>query len=142
MVALANRYAVKASSEQERALRQLARELLFAQASDWPFHIRNDTAKQYATRRIQSHLSRFNRLAAALEHGTIEWDLLLDCEESDNVFSDVNWRHFCGSSSRAESRRSRRRSAKPGFPSLAHPDKGLEIFQPTRLRPGRDFRST
>jgi 1,4-alpha-glucan branching enzyme len=140
MVALANRHAVKASIEQERALQQLARELLLAQASDWPFHIRNGTAREYAARRIQDHLGRFNRLATSLEHGRIEPDFLVDCEDTDNLFSDVNWREFCGVSFRTESRlqRSRRRPASPGFPSLAHPDKGLEMFEPTRLRSSQD----
>ena len=140
MVALANRYAVNASSEQKRALRQLARELLLAQASDWSFHIRNETAKQYATRRVQSHLARFNRLATALEHGKIEPDFLFDCEKSDNLFPEVDWREFCGVSFRTEPRlqRSRRRSATPGFPSLAHPDKGLEMLQPNRLRSSQE----
>ncbi len=134
MVTLANRHAVRASSEQERALRQLARELLLAQASDWPFHIRNGTAREYAARRIQDHLARFNRLATSFEHGKLEPDFLFDCEESDNLFPDVDWRQFCG----ASLPRGRRKSARLGFPSLAHPDKGLEMFRPTRLRSSPD----
>ncbi len=94
MIALANTLVTSASADQERVLRQLARELLLAQASDWPFHIRNDTAKEYATRRVRDHLARFNRLAASLERGNLDLDFLAQCEEQDNLFADVDWRHF------------------------------------------------
>ena len=144
MVALANRYAVNASGEQERSLRQLARELLLAQASDWPFHIRNDTTTEYATRQVRDHLSRFNYLATSLEHGRMESDFLLNCENRDNVFPDVNWREFRGPLVRTgpKLQRSRRKAAKPDFPPLGHPDKGLEMFGPVRRRPGQNSGST
>jgi 1,4-alpha-glucan branching enzyme len=94
MVAFANRYAGNASSQQERALRQLARELLLAQASDWPFHIRNETVKEYATQRVRDHLSRFNQLATALEENKADDDFLAQCEGRDNLLPHVQWRHF------------------------------------------------
>ena len=40
-----------------------ARELLLAQASDWPFLIRMGTAGSYARQRVESHLEAFDRLA-------------------------------------------------------------------------------
>jgi predicted glycosyl hydrolase (DUF1957 family) len=42
-----------------RALRQAARELLLAQASDWPFILRAGTSPDYARRRVKDHLLRF-----------------------------------------------------------------------------------
>src|SRR5208282_113628 len=44
---------------QERALRQAARELLLAQASDWPFMLRTGTSPDYARKRVKEHLLRF-----------------------------------------------------------------------------------
>ena len=46
----------------DRVLKQLARELLLAQSSDWAFLMKTGTAKHYATKRVTDHLLRFNRL--------------------------------------------------------------------------------
>ena len=43
----------------ERALKQAARELLLAQASDWPFILRTGTSPDYARKRVKDHLLRF-----------------------------------------------------------------------------------
>ncbi len=52
-----------ASGVQRRLLNQAGRELLLAQASDWPFILRSGTATGYAGRRIRDHLERFQSLA-------------------------------------------------------------------------------
>ncbi len=49
----------KADGLQARALKQAARELLLAQASDWPFILRAKTSPEYARRRVKDHLLRF-----------------------------------------------------------------------------------
>lgn len=82
------------STDRERVLRQLGRELLLAEASDWAFLIRNGTATAYATQRVRDHLERFNRLADSLERKKIDRDFLAQCEEKDNLFPALNWRHF------------------------------------------------
>ena len=46
--------------------RQAGRELLLAQASDWPFLIRMGTAEGYARRRVEGHLQAFEDLAKAV----------------------------------------------------------------------------
>ena len=46
----------------DRALRQMARELLLAQSSDWAFLMKTGTARDYATKRTKDHLLRFTRL--------------------------------------------------------------------------------
>jgi 1,4-alpha-glucan branching enzyme len=94
MTALAKKYEGKASPEIERMLQQLGRELLLSQASDWPFLIRNETAKDYAGRRLTDHLRRFDGLAAALEKGKTDPKLLGQCEKRDNLFPSLNWRRF------------------------------------------------
>jgi len=94
MTKLARAHANTASPEAERVLRQLGRELLLAQASDWPFQIRNGTAADYATRRLHDHLTRFQELARQFEKGKVAADFLAQCEVRDNLFPHVDWRNF------------------------------------------------
>ncbi len=94
MIHLARSHQHDASPADERALRQLARELLLAQASDWPFLINAGTAKHYAARRVTDHLLRFTRLAEQFTAGALDERLLTDCEWRDNLFPDVNWRYY------------------------------------------------
>ena len=58
MTSLAQKFP-KATGLKARALRQAARELLLAQASDWPFILRAGTSPDYARRRVKDHLLRF-----------------------------------------------------------------------------------
>ena len=94
MSALAKSRGLKATANDERVLRQLARELLLAQSSDWAFLIRNDTAKNYATKRVTDHLSRFAKLADQFDRRKVDRDFLAQCEAQDNLFPNVDWRHF------------------------------------------------
>jgi 1,4-alpha-glucan branching enzyme len=77
-----------------RVLRQLARELLLAQASDWAFLIKTGTARPYATKRVTDHLLRFNRLYDEFISQTLDEDFLSNCEGRDNLFPNVNWRYY------------------------------------------------
>ena len=79
---------------EERCLRQLARELLLAQSSDWAFLIRSGTAREYAVRRVRDHLDRFRRLHVQLHAGLIDTVFLENCEERDNIFPRLNWRIY------------------------------------------------
>ena len=78
----------------QRVLRQLARELLLLQASDWAFIIRNRTMPEYATRRTDSHVRRFRRLAEMLWQGQIDEGWLAKVESVDNLFPAVDWRVY------------------------------------------------
>ena len=78
----------------ERGLKQLARELLLAQSSDWAFLIKTGTARDYATKRAKDHLLRFNRLHDQLSEGNVDEEFLSDCEWRDNIFPNVNWRYY------------------------------------------------
>jgi 1,4-alpha-glucan branching enzyme len=77
-----------------RVLKQLARELLLAQASDWAFLMKSGTAKEYASKRSMDHLVRFNRLYEQLISASIDEAFLSDCEWRDNLFPNVNWRYY------------------------------------------------
>jgi 1,4-alpha-glucan branching enzyme len=79
---------------EDRALRQAARELLLAQASDWPFIITNGTTEQYARRRFFEHLNRFHDLLNSFEQREIHPEKLEALEYLDNIFPEVDYRLF------------------------------------------------
>ena len=54
------------SPAQETALKQAGRELLLAQSSDWAFILRTGTSPDYARKRVQDHLVRFNEIYEGL----------------------------------------------------------------------------
>ncbi len=94
MTALASRFAA-APPLVRRALAQAGRELLLAQASDWPFILRNGTAVDYARGRVREHLDRFDRLARRIEAGSVDEGDLARIEAQDNLFPDLDpgvWR--------------------------------------------------
>ena len=78
----------------DRALRQMGRELLLAQSSDWAFLMKTGTASEYAEQRTRSHLSRFNRLYAAVRRGEVDASELARFEARDNLFPNLDWRAF------------------------------------------------
>jgi 1,4-alpha-glucan branching enzyme len=78
----------------DRVLKQLARELLLAQSSDWAFLMKTGTARNYATKRVTDHLLRFNRLHEQFTSGRVDEDFLSNCEWRDNLFPDLNWRYY------------------------------------------------
>jgi 1,4-alpha-glucan branching enzyme len=77
-----------------RVMRQLARELLLAQASDWAFLMKTGTAREYATKRIIDYLGRFNRLYDLFVAGNSDEQFLRACEQRDNLFPSLNWKYF------------------------------------------------
>jgi 1,4-alpha-glucan branching enzyme len=91
----ARRHAEDSSPLADRVLKQLARELLLAQSSDWAFLMKTGTAKEYATKRTLDHLSRFNRLHDQFTANHVDEKFLHDCEWRDNLFPNVNWRYYC-----------------------------------------------
>lgn len=96
MVEMARAHAAGASALVERTLRQLVRELLLMQSSDWAFLMKTGTAKHYATQRTTDHILRFNKLYHQLVNHRIEENFLGECELRDNLFPDVNWRYYVG----------------------------------------------
>jgi len=100
-----NRLAVADSGDNQmlsRVLKQLGRELLLAQGSDWQFLISTWSARDYAEARFAEHQARFDRLAAMAEKlidnialNEEEMNYLRAVEESDDIFKDINpeiWR--------------------------------------------------
>lgn len=89
MTELVKKFA-KPSALEERALKQAARELLLAQASDWPFILRTNTSPDYARKRVKAHLLRFNGLYHQLTTGEFDEKWLAEIEARDNLFAAIN----------------------------------------------------
>lgn len=70
---------------QARAFKQLERELVLAQSSDWAFILTTATSPDYATQRTVKHLSAFHRLREQLQAAT-EPSELASLEARDNAF--------------------------------------------------------
>jgi 1,4-alpha-glucan branching enzyme len=83
-----------ASGLEERALNQMAREVVLASASDWPFIITMGTMVGYAERRVREHVNRFNWLLDAVRENRIDQAWLENLEQKDNVFSFIDFRDF------------------------------------------------
>ncbi len=79
---------------QERALKQAARELLLAQASDWPFILRTGTSPDYARKRVKDHVLRFTALYKQLTDAALDPHWLSQIEQKDNIFPELNWRYW------------------------------------------------
>jgi len=93
MAALAQRWP-PAHGVELRAIRQAARELLLAQASDWPFILHTGTSPGYARRRLREHLLRFSSLHRQLTNGAVDESWLASIERMDNLFPNVNCEYW------------------------------------------------
>jgi 1,4-alpha-glucan branching enzyme len=84
------------SALMKRVLRQLARELLLLESSDWQFIITTDNAPEYARRRFAEHREKFETLADIAESiiagkkiSKQDRTLLEEYEDVDEVFDDA-----------------------------------------------------
>ncbi|HEX6293294.1 MAG TPA: 1,4-alpha-glucan branching protein domain-containing protein [Herpetosiphonaceae bacterium] len=82
---------------EEELLSQAARELLLGQSGDWAALIATGAAQDYAQRRFDEHLSRFDRLIYYIERDEPSPDAenyLSEIAELDNLFPFLNYRMF------------------------------------------------
>ncbi len=77
-----------------RVARQMARELLLMQSSDWAFIITTGTSVEYAINRIREHARRFLDLYSMYKSGQIAEDRLSYYEWVDAIFPDLDYRVF------------------------------------------------
>jgi 1,4-alpha-glucan branching enzyme len=89
---------VTLNDRDQRILRQLARELLLMQGSDWPFLLFTTQAKEYANQRFHHHHQRFQRLiwaAKKLEDRDRLGDHdLSQMEDVDNPWPEISSDYF------------------------------------------------
>ncbi len=76
----------------QRALNQMAREVLLAQSSDWAFIMKTGTFVGYAERRFKEHLGRFTHLYDAVQQRhPVDEAWLRAVEAQDNLFPDIDY---------------------------------------------------
>jgi len=85
--------AANCSGERLRALKQMMRELLLLEASDWPFLIHTGQAANYARQRYREHARTFFYLADSLRQNLVPDDLG-EIERRDNPFPEANPRLY------------------------------------------------
>ncbi|MFX0091821.1 MAG: 1,4-alpha-glucan branching protein domain-containing protein, partial [Candidatus Hodarchaeota archaeon] len=97
---LVGKYKTSTDPNIQRILKQLARELLLLEASDWEFLISTWAARDYAENRIGTHYDRFKHLSQLFQRyessGNLsegDWMYLADLEKQDGLFSniEVDW---------------------------------------------------
>jgi 1,4-alpha-glucan branching enzyme len=81
-------------SVEDRVLRQAGRELMLAQASDWPFIMTDGTTEEYARRRFHDHLHRCHHLLQRLETNQVDEEKLESLEYLDAIFPELDYRLF------------------------------------------------
>ncbi|MDR0362689.1 MAG: DUF1957 domain-containing protein [Planctomycetota bacterium] len=74
-------------------LKQMQRELMLAQASDWPFIMRTGTSPEYAGKRVRDHLSRFWALENMLING-IDEEAFAAIRYADDIFPDCKPEYY------------------------------------------------
>lgn len=84
----------KADGLAERALKQMARELMLAQSSDWAFIMKMGTSVDYAQKRSKDHIARFSRLYWALINNDLNEEEIKELEIVDNIFPDIDYRIY------------------------------------------------
>jgi 1,4-alpha-glucan branching enzyme len=77
-----------------RALNQMARELLLAQASDWAFIMKTGTMVQYAERRTREHVANFTRLEKDLREHALDKNFISLLESHNNIFPEISYRVY------------------------------------------------
>jgi len=81
----------------ERIVKQLCRELLLLESSDWQFLITTGAARDYAELRFETHMDQFNELKSIWQHleshGTVspeQEERLAAIEVRDSIFPDID----------------------------------------------------
>ncbi|MDR0323450.1 MAG: DUF1957 domain-containing protein [Treponema sp.] len=78
----------------ERTLNQAAREILLAQASDWPAMLYKQDSTEYARKQAENALRNFTTIYEALGSNYISTEWLTNLERSHNIFPNINYRVF------------------------------------------------
>ena len=84
----------KAEGLMERALNQALRELLIAQASDWPFMMKMGSAAQFAEAKFREHIGNFFTLSRDISLGNIREATLESLEKKTGIFRDIDFRTY------------------------------------------------
>jgi 1,4-alpha-glucan branching enzyme len=94
MTEMARKFANTQSKYFDRLLKQMGREILLAQSSDWAFLMKTGTAREYAEKRTRDHLLRFMKLYELAKDDRRDNAFLAACEDRDNLFPNLNWHYY------------------------------------------------
>lgn len=84
----------KPTIQQKKVLNQMARELCLLQASDWPFMVHNNSAKDFAEKEFREHYDNLIRLSIMLEKKKYSIKEINKLEEKNNIFLNINYKWF------------------------------------------------
>ena len=93
MSELADRFP-DASGDLEQSLNHLARELLLAQASDWPFMMKTNIFSYYASQRVKDHIDRFHALYEMIKYNKININWLNRRRSQYNLFPEIDYKIY------------------------------------------------
>ncbi|TFF63644.1 MAG: DUF1957 domain-containing protein [Promethearchaeota archaeon] len=86
------------NERETRIFKQIARELLLMEGSDWPFLLYTKQAKEYANQRFHHHHQRFNKLIWSAkdfqDKRRLSLQDLKQIEDIDSCFPDININYF------------------------------------------------
>ncbi len=95
MVDCAREFRLVGFGLEQRALNQMARELLLAQSSDWAFIMKTGTTVEYATRRVKEHIASFLKLYDQVKGRCIDEAFVTLLESHNNIFPWIDFRVYC-----------------------------------------------
>ncbi len=94
---LVTKYHTDMDPTMQRFLKQLCRENLLLQSSDWQFLISTWSARDYAEHRFTAHYTHCKRIISMIERFTAkqtigdgEWEFLTKIEVNDNIFHEID----------------------------------------------------
>ena len=93
MSELARRFP-KEKGIRRRALNQAFREMLLAQASDWPFIMKMGTTVPYAVRRTREHIHNFTRIYDSLMTNSLDQEWLFSVESKNKLFPEIDYQSY------------------------------------------------
>ncbi|MFH1230210.1 MAG: 1,4-alpha-glucan branching protein domain-containing protein [Planctomycetota bacterium] len=94
MIEMATKYYHSTDDRQINILNQMARELLLAQSSDWPFLLTNQHSECYAQNRFKTHIARFNCFYEDLKTNKDDTLYLEEIHSEDNLFGEVDYKVY------------------------------------------------
>lgn len=95
MTELANRFPDEGGLKR-RALNHAAREVLLAQASDWPFIMKSGIAAPFAAKQVKEHVTSFLKIYNDLSGNSVDTEWLTTIERKDSLFPDIDYHIFRG----------------------------------------------
>ncbi len=83
------------AEHRSRCVRQMTRELLLAQSSDWAAFMRHSATQAYATHRFETHLENFDQLTKIYSsNDESNSNRLLSIEQQNPIFPKLEWDAF------------------------------------------------